>query len=474
VCHAILSGNDEVYAQGMARAVFRTLYSRTVPSDPHMVELSIRPADAPADFHPRYHNSERAVKVPALMLNATSLNTVHSWQFTTTSMGESPFSIVAEADPLPRLRRSYYVNQHSQTVRGVTLSEAVSASACVPGLFAPLTLGQLYENYEVRLVDGGVYDNQGALALMQEDCNVVIVSDACGQLGLDHNPGGGHVAPLLRSFGIFQERMRQASFERLRAAKDGGRLAGLAYVHLKQDLDSDAVNWRHCEDPSRSGDQLPPTAQQNPNTGYGVWKKHQELLAEIRTDLDVFSDIESAALMASGYMAMDTEMKRLLHDVPSLEASRRHEDWFFLPIIPKLQTENKALAKHLKAGSQQILRIMQLDKKVRTTVLAAAAAIALLLAWVVWQNWETSFTFTIGWVALTLGGLVAASIVRKAFRDWSWTLVLTNPLGALRSHTARWLGAIGTWTLARWVVPRFTARHIELGRLERLDDDTGS
>ena len=49
VCHAILSGNDDVYAQRMAEAIFRTLYSRTLSSDPHMAELSIRPADAPKE-----------------------------------------------------------------------------------------------------------------------------------------------------------------------------------------------------------------------------------------------------------------------------------------------------------------------------------------------------------------------------------------------------------------------------------------
>ena len=44
----------------------------------------------------------------------------------------------------------------------------------------------------------------------------------------------------------------------------------------------------------------------------------EELAQKIRTDLDVFSEIESAALMASGYLAMDRELKRLI--VAELEA----------------------------------------------------------------------------------------------------------------------------------------------------------
>ena len=472
VCHAILSGNDEVYATGMAEAVFRTLYSRTVEPDPHMAELSIRPAGAEQDFHPRYHNLQRRAKVPALLLNATALNTGHSWQFTTTSMGESPFSIVAGADPLPRLRRAYYVNQQGKTVRGVTLSQAVAASACVPGLFAPLTLTGLYDGYDVRLVDGGVYDNQGALALLQEDCTVLIVSDACGQLGLDKEPGGGHVLPLLRSVGIFQERMRHESYSNLRAAKESGRLGGLAYVHLKQDLDAAPVNWTHCEDPSREDDQLPAVTRENPTTRYGVWKHHQALLAEIRTDLDVFSDIESAALMASGYMAMNTEIKRLISEVPALDARREETDWFFSPLIPRLAREEPILAQHLKAGSVQFLRIMKLDGKVRNVVLGCAVLALLIVVAVLCETWNHRVNVSVGWIVLTLAG-IATFLAGNALGRWSWALVLTDPLGALRSRAGRWLGAVGTWMLARWLVPRLTARYLDAGKLDRLDGVSG-
>jgi predicted acylesterase/phospholipase RssA len=470
VCHAILSGDDEAYAAGLADAIFRTLYSRTVASDPHMAELSIRPADAEPDFHPRYHNLQRRAKVPALLLNATALNTGHSWQFTATSMGESPFSIVAGADPLPRLRRAYYVNQQGKTVRGVTLSQAVAASACVPGLFAPLTLAGLYEGFDVRLVDGGVYDNQGALALLQEDCSALIVSDAGGQLGLDKEPGGGHVSPLLRSVGIFQERMRQASYENLRAGKESGRLGGLAYVHLKQGLEAPPVNWKDCEDPSREDDQLPATTRENPTTGYGVWKRQQARLADIRTDLDAFSDIESAALMASGYMAMDTEMKRLIRDVPALGAHREEADWFFSPLIPRLGAEQPALARHLEAGSVQFLRLMKLDRKVRNVVLGLIALALLIVAAVLWGTWEHSFNVSVGWIVLTLAGVAAPFVVRYALADWSWALILTDPLGALRSRAGRWLGALATWMLARWLVPRLTARYLENEKLARLHE----
>src|SRR5215217_5316804 len=62
------------------------------------------------------------------------------------------------------------------------LGYAVAASSCVPGLFEPFPLKDLYPSRVVRLVDGGVHDNQGIGALIEQDCNVLLVSDASGQM----------------------------------------------------------------------------------------------------------------------------------------------------------------------------------------------------------------------------------------------------------------------------------------------------
>jgi predicted acylesterase/phospholipase RssA len=469
-CYAILSGDDAVYAERVSAAIFRTLYSRAVADDPQMATLVTVPAGTDGDFHPRYHNLDRSAKVPALFVNATALNTGHSWQFTTSSMGESPFSIVAGADPLPRLRRSYYVNQQGALVRPVTLSQAVAASACVPGLFAPLSLPVLYDGYDVHLVDGGVYDNQGVLALLQEDCSVLIVSDACGQLGLDATPKGGHLSPLLRSVSIFQERMRQASYDRLRAMKDHGQIGGLAYVHMKQDLEAGPVDWRHCEDPSQEDDQLPASARAHPTTSYGVWKAHQARLADIRTDLDVFSDIEAGALMASGYLAMDQEVNRLLHHLPALAAKREPRRWFFSRLIPKLGVEDEALARHLTAGARQFLRVMALDERVRRIVQVIALGTALAFAVLLWWTWQYSVTLSIGWFVMALGGMAASYFAPSLLGRWSWTVDLADPIGAVRSRVSRWVGALTTWMVARWLVPRLTRRYLDAGRIETLGD----
>jgi predicted acylesterase/phospholipase RssA len=470
-CRALINGDDKTYADRMANAIFNTLYSRMVEDgkDPQMASISIKPADEGEQFHPRYHNSRREAKVPALLINATTLNTGHSWQFTTTSMGESPFSIVSGADPMPRLRRSYYKDDDGSPARSVTLSQAVAASASVPGLFAPLTLKYLYKGYEVRLVDGGVYDNQGALALMQEDCNVLIVSDGCGQLALDTAPGRGYIAPMMRAFDIFQERMRQGSYENLRAAKESERLKGLSYVHLKQDLDDAPLDWVCCEDPMRPEDQLPESNFNNPVTRFGVWKQHQQALAAIRTDLDVFSDIEAAALMASGYLAMDADMKRLISEVPALEAQRQARDWFFTPIISKLKTRHDKLQNHLEAGSKQFLRLSSLDNKAKIMAFVIFGVIAVTLAIIVGLNWTMAWNLTITMKEATLALLLfLVSYVLKR-RFGSWTAYIVEPTFELKLQTGKFLSAWVIWALARWIVPRCTKQYLELGRLDKLE-----
>jgi predicted acylesterase/phospholipase RssA len=468
ICHAILSGDDDVYAQGMARTVHQTLYSRIDQNDLQMAELAITPKGAPPDFHPRYHNQARHDKVPALVLNAATLSTGHSWQFTTSSMGESPYSIVQGADPLPRLRRSYYRDIHGEIVRKASLAQAVTASACVPGLFAPLHLRGLYAGHTVSLVDGGVYDNQGALALLQEDCTVLLVSDACGQLALDAQPGGGHASPLMRSFNIFQERTRQSTYMRLRDARDAGRLSGLAYVHMKQDLEAAPLDWVKCEDPLRENDQHPGGVANNPVTSYGVWKSHQALLAEIRTDLDVFSDIETAALMASGYMAMNAQMERLFLDVPALKKDRSAKpDWFFEPLLARLRGEDAVLADHLSSGASMFLRITKLDTRARWVVWALVALVVILAAGtlVAYRNREVS----VGWIAVAIGTPLVWALIGYARPGWSWTRALVDPNGVLKSRVGRWLGARAVTMVARWLVPRVTRMYLELGRLEKLE-----
>jgi hypothetical protein len=95
-------------------------------------ELCILPRGGGGDFEPKVHNWRRKAKVPVLILNATTLNTGHAWQYTTSYMGESPWAIDPVVDGTNRLRRTYH-DEAPPVHRVVRLGQAVVASACVPG-----------------------------------------------------------------------------------------------------------------------------------------------------------------------------------------------------------------------------------------------------------------------------------------------------------------------------------------------------
>jgi predicted acylesterase/phospholipase RssA len=173
------------------------LYSRVGSNGPRPArfigDLRIRPAATSPDFHPRDENWRREAKVPALVVNTSSLNSGHQWQFTTTFMGEPPSIINTKVDGNYRLRRMYYDDQAPAAYGKVRLGHAVGASSCVPGLFEPLQFHGLFKDVAVTLVDGGVHDNQGILSLLEQDCDHLIISDASGQMGELNSPGVGPV-----------------------------------------------------------------------------------------------------------------------------------------------------------------------------------------------------------------------------------------------------------------------------------------
>ena len=75
----------------LATLMEKTLFSKASGRDIHwMDELIIRPPGVREDFSPKFDNWRRAAKIPVLVLNATTLNTGHNWQFTATWMGEPP------------------------------------------------------------------------------------------------------------------------------------------------------------------------------------------------------------------------------------------------------------------------------------------------------------------------------------------------------------------------------------------------
>jgi predicted acylesterase/phospholipase RssA len=212
-----------------------------------MDELRFTPKDhdpkvtGSEQFDAGKHNWMRGNKAPALVLNATTVNTGRGWQFKPTWMGESPWVLSEGADNIERLE---WANYNTKAGWWMRLARAVAASACVPGIFAPLKMDPSYETVDVELVDGGVYDNQGVAALLAMNCNVLMVSDASGQLKLERKaPTGlsGIAQYAQRAMDILMERVRQATYADLDARRLTGLVRGLMFQHMKEGLDADTI-----------------------------------------------------------------------------------------------------------------------------------------------------------------------------------------------------------------------------------------
>ena len=346
--------DPEATARALEARFYRPLLQGADPIFMH--DLKFNPADhdaklaGSAEFHPGRHNWLRAHKVPVLLLNATSVNTGHAWQFTPAWMGEPPWAIHEAADSIPRLEWSWY-----QPGAGwqMELSRAVAASACVPGVFAPLEIAGAYEGLQVQLVDGGVHDNQGTVSLLALNCSVLLVSDACGQLMLEAGPKPG-VKGLLsyakRSMDTLMERVRLASYGDLAARQRTGLLRGLMFLHMKAGLDADPIRLRFSQESYElHRKKLSPS---------GVRKDFQQALAELRTDLDAFTPDESHALMACGYQMASWAFQRDLAAATGLWEAPKPQGWPFAALLQEITSTAATTARReellaaLRAGSQ--------------------------------------------------------------------------------------------------------------------------
>ena len=303
------------------------------------------------DFNPTKHNWLRADKVPALILNATTVNTGHAWQFTPTWMGESPWSTHPAADSVPRLQWYYYEPEKNWQMK---LARAVAASACVPALFEPLRIDDAYDGVKVQLVDGGVHDNQGTVALLAQNCNLLIVSDAAGQLMLETEPKPGLTglgSYAARSMDTLMERVRMANYADLAARVRTKLLRGMMFLHMKDGLDADVIRLKFSQEAY--------DLHRAPLSPLGVRKDFQKAVAELRTDLDDFSADESNALMACGYRMAATAFERDLRQFQSLIGAPVAGKWPFEALLREVESaatstsRREELLNALRAGSKR-------------------------------------------------------------------------------------------------------------------------
>ena len=455
------------------RELFSKIADRPPATAPRqMRQLLVQPADRkdPAGFKPKFSNWRRRAKVPVLLLNTTSLNTGHIWHFTARWMGEPPGLFDTEIDTNPRYRRLWYEDAPAANLQDYRLGHAVAASACVPGLFEPLTIQGLYADRTVRLVDGGVHDNQGVQGLLDEGCTLILCSDATGQMQEMERPSSSIVGVPMRATSILQARVREAEYQDLRGRVESRQLQGLFYVHLKKDLGSVPLDWISCNDPT------PATSRSDNRTTFGVDRDIQRQLAAVRTDLDSFTEVEANSLMLSGYLMTEHEIDQLnlahaadgeIGGWGGFSSDAPREQWPFLALeeviaLPASSADprRKELGRQLGVGKSTFFKIWQLSAPLRIIGVVGAAALLALVISALWAVWNMRIDVSIGWVVLA----VAVAFLGLLFPILRWL----RPNTALQDYAARAVVATVAFVLTNLHLYTLDRLFIRQGRLERL------
>ncbi len=389
-------------------------------------------------------------------------------------MGEPPGLVGAEVDANERYRRLWYGDAPNDTLRAYPLGNAVAASSCVPGLFEPLVLEKLYPGRTVRLVDGGVHDNQGVAGLLNEACTLVLCSDASGQMPDEKRPGNSLWGVPIRCNDILMSRVRSAQYQDLRSRLDSRALQGLMFLHLKKELESHPLDWNDCQDPT------PVPAKSDATTKYHIDKDLQRKLADIRTDLDSFTEVEAAALMASGYLMTEQQLKDLdeSHQKDGENGSWGDFDvyaargpWPFLALSELMRkppgdsdARREDLGQQLEVAGSMAFKVWRLSPGLASTAKALAVALLVGLVWLIFANWDKSldFRYSVNVGALVIAVLLAVGTLIYPMLQW------LEPTKAVRGVARKAAVAVLGFVASNFHLLTFDKLFQRRGRLERL------
>jgi predicted acylesterase/phospholipase RssA len=409
-----------------------------------MRDLLIGPKGFEGSFDPDAENPRRNAPVPILLLEATTLNTGHNWRFEAAYMGEPPRqgtadqSLREDVDKNTILARTKWADL-PEACRDFPLGGAVAASACFPGGFPPMQVPGLFDDLVVELVDGGVHDNQGVEGLVDRGCTHWIISDGSGQMPDIKRASTRLPATLGRVISIYGDAEREQRL--LQLLRAGGTVA---FMHLQTGL------------PARErtpGGKVTEQEASLTSTGFGVDEDVQRALAQVRTDLDAFCEIEAWALMADSYQ-LTGEIVPKQAGLAALGTTGPDRQWPFEVVAEQLAQPSERFLKLLHASKERFL------KPARMTSFLLPLTLLLVLAGVgaaVWGLWEL---LTPHGVALFLIGLATlgaleiyamsqvpfVKVVAIALFDVVLPALLALPLiviSALQLAAGRWWLGLG-------------------------------
>ncbi|HEX8334419.1 MAG TPA: patatin-like phospholipase family protein [Segetibacter sp.] len=172
-------------------------------------------------------------KKPTLAIGSSNLQTGRPFTFSWRKMSDSTYA--SYEPPVEFLHAEFPV------------ARAVAASSCVPFAFTPISISKDFlkdpldfPRIDPKLVDGGVYDNQGIQKLTQNkssyECEIIITSDAGGKLSFD-NTFGNTITLLIRTVDLFMNRIK--AFQMVENIYQNVATVNkqIAYLSLGWDLD---------------------------------------------------------------------------------------------------------------------------------------------------------------------------------------------------------------------------------------------
>lgn len=337
------------------------------------------------------------------------------------------------------------------------LSEAVAASASFPPVFPPHVLSTLVDDRKIRalgLTDGGVFDNLGSTALLDEQCTMIIASDPGGVFDTRaREVSVGRIGLMGRLVELLSERPNQLFRHELRERR---RMGEAFEASAAGTLGADAAQFVEARSlTALSTFRIAPTEDLNRPGSRG------QLLSAIRTDLDVFGQLEQDALIQQGERQAERHLQRRF----APEAGR------------PLQVGQRPLPDQpgLTAGEQAVLAVARhrFWRLARLAPLSCLLLLGLLMA-AAW-HWPWPAALGAAWEALWLGlfclpqgpGLLSAAVLSRLWAllgAWHYLPLLALPALPLAWLVLqRWLAEPGLWrtglgALSRWLRKSALAR----------------
>ncbi len=284
----------------------------------------------------------RVLYGPKLILNTTSLLTGERVGFS--------------REPVSAMNEMSRVNKNV-----LPLSKIVGASSGVPVVFPPTTIAGNV------LVDGGVADNQGIEGLIDDNkpCDILIISDASGQLEQKDTVSPSEVSVFARVNDILQAQVRTKLLDVLVAWTGLKPTRSFAFIHLFLNL------------------------KDRPTVTHRMSSEFIPALGRIRTDLDQFSFVEREALMYHGYTLIDAQLRMYVPELlpPSTKQPVLATPPLFTEGMLRSQKAREIIRRDLEAGSESVYLLRCLKKYPASIgpTLAIAVAISLsLFALMLW------------------------------------------------------------------------------------------